>query len=222
MVFLGEFCWRISRQPTSRSAAVRRYIYHQRQLRSSSGRNARSTQSAELQRDWLAERRKPVARLPVDYSGERTRWLRRTPYQSHLIRKKPKLYQQVPKAYNTQINDVLLTALVQAFAEWTGERCWWIKKDGREDIRRCRPVAHHWTTIFPLLLELEKASHPSDALKAVKDQLRNIPNRGLGYGVLRYLSKDVEPLQQAEVLFNYLGQSDQVFQVVAVCTSPRV
>jgi len=43
---------------------------------------------------------------------ERTRWLRRTPYQSHLIRKKPKLYCSKFQAYNTQINDVLLTALV--------------------------------------------------------------------------------------------------------------
>jgi len=48
---------------------------------------------------WLAERRKPVARLPVDYSG-REHGVRRTPYQSP-IRKKPKLLQQVPKAYNT-------------------------------------------------------------------------------------------------------------------------
>jgi len=128
---------------------------------------------------WLAERRKPVARLPVDYSGERTRWLRRTPYQSHLIRKKA-LLQQVPKAYNTQINDVLLTALVQAFAEWTGEQTLLVDQEGHgrrtSTIDLSRTIG--WFTTISCGLKLEKASHPSDALKAVKDQLRNIPNRG--------------------------------------------
>src|SRR5947208_2777947 len=32
------------------------------------------------------------------------------------------LLQEVPPVYHTQINDVLLTALVQAFAQWTGQR----------------------------------------------------------------------------------------------------
>jgi len=49
-------------------------------------------------------------------------------------------------------------------------------------------------------------------LKVVKEQLRGIPNRGIGYGLLRYLSDDkieetLETLLQAEVIFNYLGQS---------------
>jgi len=57
----------------------------------SSGRNAYRS-AAELQQEqdyWLAERENR-SRLPVDYSGrEHGGW--RTPYQSHLIRKKPKL-----------------------------------------------------------------------------------------------------------------------------------
>jgi len=88
--------------------------------------------AAELQQErdyWLAERRKPVARLPVDYSGERTRWLRRTPVSLNQ-KETQALLQQVPKAYNTQINDVLLTALVQALQSGQeSERCWWNKKD---------------------------------------------------------------------------------------------
>jgi len=53
-------------------------------------------------------------------------------------------------------------------------------------------------------------------LKVVKEQLRGIPNRGIGYGLLRYLSDDkieetLETLLQAEVIFNYLGQFDQTF-----------
>jgi non-ribosomal peptide synthase protein (TIGR01720 family) len=55
-------------------------------------------------------------------------------------------------------------------------------------------------------------------LKSIKEQLRHIPNRGLGYGLLLYCSGDVASaaklrgLPQAEVSFNYLGQFDQILQ----------
>jgi amino acid adenylation domain-containing protein/non-ribosomal peptide synthase protein (TIGR01720 family) len=54
-------------------------------------------------------------------------------------------------------------------------------------------------------------------LKRVKEQMRRVPQRGLSYGVLRYLSgteEEVERLrrveQEVELSFNYLGQFDQV------------
>jgi non-ribosomal peptide synthase protein (TIGR01720 family) len=73
-----------------------------------------------------------------------------------------------------------------------------------------------FTTLFPVLLQLEHTYTPAEALKSVKEQLRRIPKRGFGYGILRYLSQDTEiteklrALPQAEVCFNYLGQGDQV------------
>jgi non-ribosomal peptide synthase protein (TIGR01720 family) len=54
-------------------------------------------------------------------------------------------------------------------------------------------------------------------LKQVKEQVRAIPQRGVGYGLLRYLSRDAEvvrklgALRRAQLSFNYLGQLDQVF-----------
>jgi non-ribosomal peptide synthase protein (TIGR01720 family) len=71
------------------------------------------------------------------------------------------------------------------------------------------------TTIFPIHLELEKKATPGDALKSVKEQLRRLPNRGIGYGVLRYLGSGqvAERLRTAhspEVSFNYLGQFNQL------------
>ena len=54
-----------------------------------------------------------------------------------------------------------------------------------------------------------------DALKSVKEQLRALPNHGVGYGLLRYLNNDPE-IRQAmnqvpdiDISFNYLGQFDQ-------------
>ena len=70
------------------------------------------------------------------------------------------------------------------------------------------------TTIYPVLLSLEGQRTPGDALKAIKEQVRRIPHRGIGYGVLRYLCDDPEvaatlaALPRPEVNFLYLGQFD--------------
>jgi len=131
------------------------------------------------------------------------------------------LLQEVPQAYKTQINDVLLTALAQAFARWTGEYTLLIDLEGHgreavvENVDLARTVGW-FTTLFPVCLQLNPAATPSEALKMVKEQLRRIPRRGIGYGVLRYLSQDPEvtealwALAQAEVCFNYLGQDHQI------------
>jgi non-ribosomal peptide synthetase component F len=126
------------------------------------------------------------------------------------------LLQQVLQAYNAQINDVLLTALVQAFSAWTGNRSLLValKSHGREkifnDVELSRTVGW-FTSVFPVLLDLGKSSHPGEALKAVKEQIRSLPNRGMGYGIIRYLSKDAEKpellrsLPQPEIIFNDFG-----------------
>jgi non-ribosomal peptide synthase protein (TIGR01720 family) len=72
-----------------------------------------------------------------------------------------------------------------------------------------------FTSVFPVLLQLDRTSDPGQALKSIKEQLRHVPNRGIGYGLLRYLSGSAElrealrAFQPAEVCFNYLGQWDQ-------------
>jgi non-ribosomal peptide synthase protein (TIGR01720 family) len=60
----------------------------------------------------------------------------------------------------------------------------------------------------------DSVDQPGEALKIIKEQLRNVPSKGIGYGILRYLSPDTtirEQLKkqiQPEVSFNYLGQFD--------------
>lgn len=66
-----------------------------------------------------------------------------------------------------------------------------------------------------MMFDLGGAVEPSEALRLIQSQLRRVPNRGIGYGLLRYLCDDEEvrrrisALPQAEVNFNYLGQLDQ-------------
>ena len=131
------------------------------------------------------------------------------------------LLREVPKAYQTQINDVLLTALVQVFYRWTGNPTLLINLEGHgrepifKDVDLLRTVGW-FTTIFPVPLRLEGLSEPGEMLKSIKEQLRRIPSRGIGHGLLRYLQTDPEitsqlkSLPEAEISFNYLGQFDQI------------
>ena len=125
------------------------------------------------------------------------------------------LLQEVPKAYQTQVNDVLLTALVQACAQWTGDNSLLLTLEGhgRENIfpevNLSRTVGW-FTAQFPVLLSLSDVS-PGDALKTIKEQLRNIPQNGINYGVLKYLNQNSNlQTPQPQLKFNYLGQFDQV------------
>ena len=43
----------------------------------------------------------------------------------------------------------------------------------------------------------------------VKESLRSIPNKGIGYGILRYLSNvSLKDLSSSQIIFNYLGDFD--------------
>ncbi|MEH1824939.1 MAG: amino acid adenylation domain-containing protein [Nostoc sp.] len=187
-------------------------------------------QSSDELNYWLSESSLKVTALPVDYpSDKENNTLASTDSVSLSLTEEytRALLQDVPSAYNTQINDVLLTALVQSFAQWTGQPSLLVDLEGHgredlfEDVDLSRTVGW-FTTLFPVHLQLEEIDHPGEALKLIKEQLRRIPNRGIGYGVLRYLQQDestrkqLQALPQAQVSFNYLGQFDQVLKASAV------
>ncbi len=169
---------------------------------------------------WLAQLQQGVPRLPRDHSAPQQAniWASNRQVSVSLDAQETlALLRTVPETYNTQINDVLLTALVQAFAPWTGSSTLLVSLEGHgreqlfEDVDVSRTVGW-FTSIFPVLLHVGAYAEPGAALKTVKEQLRAIPNRGVGYGRLRYLCRDAEfaAAPQAEVSFNYLGQLDQV------------
>ncbi|HEX6290386.1 MAG TPA: amino acid adenylation domain-containing protein [Herpetosiphonaceae bacterium] len=131
------------------------------------------------------------------------------------------LLQDAPQAYNTQINDLLLTALAQTFADWTGRQTMLLNLEGhgREDLFGDVDVSRTvgwFTSLFPVVLDLRHTHGTGEAIVAVKEQLRELPRRGVGYGILRYLSQDaalreqLHALPQAQVIFNYMGQLDQI------------
>jgi amino acid adenylation domain-containing protein/non-ribosomal peptide synthase protein (TIGR01720 family) len=149
--------------------------------------------------------------LPPEFSGENTEASARTIAISLDPAETRALLQDVPAVYRTQINDVLLTAFSQAFG---GSVNLDLEGHGREEIIDGIDVSRTvgwFTTIFPVRLETGGAG-PGEALKSVKEQLRAVPRRGIGYGVLRYLlpGNPLAAQPHADIVFNYLGQFDQV------------
>jgi len=121
------------------------------------------------------------------------------------------LLRRVLAAYHSQINDLLLTALGESFCAWTGRESMLVDVEGhgREDIGAidvARTVGW-FTTIYPVRLTLNSGARMDESLQSIKTQLRQIPDKGIGYGLLR---EQLAGLPQAQVLFNYLGQFDQV------------
>ncbi len=72
-----------------------------------------------------------------------------------------------------------------------------------------------FTTLFPVVVDLDADVDASTAVDVVTEQLRAIPDRGLGFGVDRSFGS-VEGLADRElpvVAFNYLGQIDRVVRI---------
>ena len=129
------------------------------------------------------------------------------------------LLQQAPSAYRTQVNDLLLSALARVLCRWSGQPSALIQLEGHgrealfDEIDLTRTVGW-FTSAYPL--RLTPAEGQGDSIKAIKEQLRAVPHKGLGYGVLRYLAdhhcrEAMAALPVAPITFNYLGQFDQSF-----------
>jgi len=183
--------------------------------------------SDELHRQldyWLAPERRSVTPLPVDVRGGA-----QTIASSQRISvslSKPEtstLLQEVPATFRTQIGDALLSALVTAFARWTGEQQLLvdIESHGREEFAEGFDLSRTvgwFTSVYPVLLKVSDLSNPGHSLQEIKEQLRAVPARGLGFGILCFLenerdiAQNLRSMSQAEVSFNYLGQVDQVLR----------
>ena len=182
--------------------------------------SAAQSQTIQQQRDyWLNQTSK--APVPIDIDGD---WSLNRVGSTHnvsrsLTAEETRIILEVlPKLYNTQINDVLLTALLQTYTEWSGQPSILIDLEGHgreEDVVEAADLTRTigwFTTRYPVHLTLQKNATPRDLLLAVKEQLRSIPQRGIGYGLLRYLCQD-EAIRrqfasqpQPHINFNYLGQ----------------
>ncbi|MEA2575464.1 MAG: hypothetical protein QOH93_2762, partial [Chloroflexia bacterium] len=177
---------------------------------------------------WLAHAGAVTPRLPLDFEDGPNTVASSRRVRTYLTGDETiGMLHDIPAVQHTEVNDVLLAALVQAFAGWTGVPSILLELEGHgresilEDADLSRTVGW-FTTAFPVRLDLHDGATPQAALMSVKEQLRSIPKRGLSYGLLRYLNEDskfVAQLRgqpQPEISFNYMGQFEHTAE-----TRPR-
>ncbi|MFE3346968.1 non-ribosomal peptide synthase/polyketide synthase [Rhodococcus sp. NPDC059179] len=136
----------------------------------------------------------------------------------------------LPSTFHGGVNDGLLAALALALAQWRHRRgvaesstLLRLEGHGREegtvpgaDLSR---TVGWFTTIFPVRLDVAGidlvdafAGGPAagSAVKAVKEQLLAVPDKGIGFGLLRYLNgataDRLRGRHTGQISFNYLGR----------------
>ncbi len=126
------------------------------------------------------------------------------------------LLQNSNRAYNTQINDLLLTALVQTFARHTNKTYLLIdlESQGRTtdtELTISRTVGW-FTNIYPVLLDLNNSAEISKNIVTVKKLNTSGTQAYFEYGIIRYLQNNrlLKELPRASISFNYLGQFDNL------------
>ncbi|WP_068277177.1 amino acid adenylation domain-containing protein [Aldersonia kunmingensis] len=137
----------------------------------------------------------------------------------------------VPDRFHCGADDALLTGLAMAVTRWRAGRgvdctatLLTLEGHGREegavpgaDVAR---TVGWFTSVFPMALDLSGidlddafagGSGAGAAIKAVKEQLRGVPDRGVGYGMLRYLNPGAAGVlgdaTDPQISFNYLGRA---------------
>ena len=175
------------------------------------------TLSSELNY-WLHSKRKEVNPLPIDKEKAINNRENSTVKKMSLGRNETRLLIDSPsKDKSISVQSILVAGLALTLSRWskTSNVLIDLEGHGREEsigssINLTRTVGW-FTSCYPALLQVEDSKDMSKTLHHVAQELADIPNKGIGYGILRYLSNQAdikskfESLPQAEVAFNYTG-----------------
>ncbi|MCY8881064.1 amino acid adenylation domain-containing protein [Bacillus spizizenii] len=178
---------------------------------------------------WFQHEHIPLPKLPKDNEQEiGLAEDRETIIVQWTAEETERLLKNAHRAYTTEMNDLLLTGLGIAIHRWTGHEDILIHLEGhgREsiipDLDISRTVGW-FTSQYPVFLPIKADHDISQRIKTVKEHLRKIPQKGIGYGIIKYLSdhrEDREFTGQPEISFNFLGQFDQDLQNGSIEVSP--
>ena len=182
---------------------------------------------------WLAQLTHPVPALPHAALGEA---LQAPQSSTRSVRfaldaaDTEALLKRCAPRYRTQINELLLAGVCLGLRAWSGAAAvrLTLEGHGREDLFDALDTSQTvgwFTTTYPLALACDGADTGA-VICQVKEQLRSVPQRGFGYGVLRHISQDsalaeAERANPSQLLFNYLGQFDQQLDAGVLRPAPE-
>lgn len=169
---------------------------------------------------WRAHAPSPSTTIPCDTQAsldENTYELMRACEITFSEQQTRNIVNKLPTLVQCHVNTLLLDALARALCDCFGMQkvSIDIESHGRrwiDDDVDLRKVTGWYTSIYPQRISGGSGAGIYDRLRALDEQLKAVPNLGVGYGVLRYLSKDEDAdaslrrAPPAQVCFNYLGQ----------------
>jgi amino acid adenylation domain-containing protein/non-ribosomal peptide synthase protein (TIGR01720 family) len=175
---------------------------------------------------WLNQNYQKVQSIPLDFTEDVDASCvsySASVFHTLSVDKTLVLLQQVPAVYNTQVNDILLAALLLAYSRWSDQNDLLLDLEGhgREELFEQLDVSRTvgwFTSLYPVVLHKSTDNDFGGLIKSVKEQLRSIPSKGIGYGVLCFLSEDealrerLQQLPKSQIGFNYLGQIDKTLE----------
>ncbi|MBD3385838.1 amino acid adenylation domain-containing protein [candidate division KSB1 bacterium] len=116
--------------------------------------------------------------------------------------------QRLSSLSGTRMSGLLVTSCGYALSNWTGRKTFVLTmvSHGREMAKSDVDVSRTtgWFTCFyPFAFSLQET--PFRTLQVVSDQLARVPNNGIGYGLLKFIKRELGDAQ-AEISLNYLGK----------------
>ncbi|MED2926253.1 amino acid adenylation domain-containing protein, partial [Bacillus thuringiensis] len=169
---------------------------------------------------WIDVEKTEVAEIPRDFNKSESTFGESKTITINITKElTEKLLRKANAAYHTQINDLLLCSLAMAIEAWSGNNKILISLEGHgrenllKDVSIDRTIGW-FTSLYPVILDMKHSEDISYCIKKTKEHLRRIPNKGVGYGILKYLTapgnkKNIHFKLKPEIGFNYLGEFTQ-------------
>ncbi len=162
----------------------------------------------------------PQTKIPYDISNESTLQIANAAVEKIELTKEyvSLLETKVHKAFNTEINDILLTALSESIYQTftITETAIMLESHGRtklnEKLNTNRTVGW-FTSEYPVHISTTSNKGLADLIKETKEHLHKTPNNGIGFGLLRYQdsneeNNNIRTIELPQIAFNYLGNID--------------
>jgi amino acid adenylation domain-containing protein/non-ribosomal peptide synthase protein (TIGR01720 family) len=172
---------------------------------------------------WAPPQTDPPAPIPKDKNGDNLEKDKKIESFQMEPEETARLLGDVNRAYGTGMNDILITALGQGVKATFGMDKIQIALEGhgREEILgdlEVNRTVGWFTSVYPVRLDNSFTGDQTPQgmgrqIMEVKEALHRVPNRGIGYGILKYLTpyqqkEDITFPPEPQIIFNYLGQFD--------------
>lgn len=114
------------------------------------------------------------------------------------------------EAYNTKTDELLLAAFSTALCQFTNsnEVSIALEKHGRETLKTNFDLSNTvgwFTSFFPIKIHNSLNRTYAKDITELKETLRNVPNGGIGFGILKHHTTKLNAINYPEVVFNFLG-----------------